>query len=157
MRLLQLKGDMPRLKNRPLSPHGLVRNWQTTLSENRHRPQSLAQRTYNVEQMSPWIQCLCMRLLRFDFTVSHIPGKSLITTDKLFKAPVAQRDDQYCTEKEIDLYIQHVLASLPASNTQLEQIRENQEEDKVCQTLKQCCNKDWPDRTRVPDALKPHW
>ena len=98
-----------------------------------------------------------MRLLRFDFTVSNVPGKSLITTDTLSRAPVAQQDDHYCTEEEIDLYIQHVLASLPASNTQLERIREKQEEDEVCQTLKQYCSEGWPDRTRVPDTLKPYW
>ena len=49
------------------------------------------------------------------------------------------------------------MASLPASNTQLERIREKQEEDEVCQTLKQYCSEGWPDRTRVPDALKPYW
>ena len=72
-----------------------------------------------------------MRLLRFDF--------SLITADTLFRAPVARQDDQYRTEEEIDLYVQHVSASLSASNTQFERIREKQE-DEVCQTLRQYCN-----------------
>ena len=83
--------------------------------------------------MSPRIQPLRrMRLLRFDFTVSHVPGKSLITADALSRAPVEQQDRQSITEEEIDLYVQHVFASLPASNTQLEQIKEKQEEDEVC-------------------------
>lgn len=81
--------------------------------------------------MSPQIQRLRMRLLRFDF--------SLITADTLFRAPVARQDDQYRTEEEIDLYVQHVSASLSASNTQFERIREKQE-DEVCQTLRQYCN-----------------
>ena len=98
--------------------------------------------------MSPQIQRLRMRLLRFDF--------SLITADTLFRAPVARQDDQYRTEEEIDLYVQHVSASLLASNTQFERIREKQE-DEVCQTLRQYCNEGWPDSTRVPDALKPYW
>ena len=98
--------------------------------------------------MSPQIQRLRMRLLRFDF--------SLITADTLFRAPVARQDDQYRTEEEIDLYVQHVSASLSASNTQFERIREKQE-DEVCQTLRQYCNEGWPDSTRVPDALKPYW
>ena len=73
--------------------------------------------------MSPQIQRLCLRLLRFDF--------SLITADTLFRAPVARQDDQYCSEEEIDLYVQHASASLSASNTQFERIREKQD-DKVC-------------------------
>ena len=64
-----------------------------------------------------------MRLLRFDFTVSHVPGKSLITADALSRAPVEQQDGQSSSEEEIDLYVQHVFASLPASNTQLERIK----------------------------------
>ena len=98
--------------------------------------------------MSPQIQRLRMRLLRVDF--------SLITADTLFRAPVARQDDQYRTEEEIDLYVQHVSASLSASNTQFERVREKQE-DEVCQTLRQYCNEGWPDSTRVPDALKPYW
>ena len=111
----------------------------------------------NLEEMSPRIQRLRMRLLRFTFTVSHVPGKSLIIADTLSRAPVAQQDDQNCTEEEMDLYVQYVLASIPASNTQFERIREKQEEDEVCRTLKQYYSEGWPDRTRVPDALKPYW
>ena len=96
-----------------------------------------------------------MRLLRFDFTVSHVPGKSLITADAQSRAPIEQQDGQSSTEEEIDLYVQHVFASLPASNTQLERIKEKQEVDEVCQKLKQYCSEGWPDRTRVPDVLKP--
>ena len=107
--------------------------------------------------MTPRIQQLRIRLLRFDFTVPHVPGKSLITPEALSRAPVEQKDGQSGTEEEIDLYVQHVLASLPASNTQLERIKENQVEDEVCQKLKQYCSEGWPDRTRVPGALKPYW
>ena len=80
-----------------------------------------------------------------------------LPADALSRAPVEQQDGQSSTEEEIDLYVQHVLASLPASNTQLERIKEKQEEDEVCQKLKQYCREGWPDRTRVPDALKPYW
>lgn len=71
--------------------------------------------------MSPRIQRLRMRLLRFDFTVSHIPGKSLITANVLSGAP----------EEEIDLCVQHVFASFSASNTQLERIEEQQQQVKT--------------------------
>ena len=97
------------------------------LIETDHKPLVPILGSKNLEEMSPRIQRLRMRLLRFTFTVSHVPGKSLITADTLSRAPVAQQDDQNCTEEEIDLYVQYVLASIPASNTQLERIRETQE------------------------------
>ena len=125
--------------------------------ETDHKPLVPILGSKNLEEMSPRIQRLRMRLLRFDFTVSHVPGKSLITADALSRAPVEQQDGQSSTEEEIDLYVQHVFASLPASNTQLERIKEKQEEDEVCQKLKQYCSEGWPERTRVPGALKPYW
>ena len=42
----------------------------------------------NLEEMSPRIQRLCMRLLRFDFSVSHVPGKHLSMADALSRAPI---------------------------------------------------------------------
>ena len=49
------------------------------------------------------------------------------------------------------------LLRLSVSNTQLERIREKREEEKVCRALKGYCSDGWPDRTPVPDALKPYW
>ena len=57
--------------------------------------------------MSPRIQRLRMRLLRFDFTVSHVPGKSLITANTLSRAPLTEPDEQegQDLEEKIDLYV----------------------------------------------------
>jgi len=96
--------------------------------ETDHKPLVSILGSKNLEEMSPRIQQLRMRLLRFNFTVSHVHGKSLITTDALSRAPVEQKDGESSAEEEIDLYVQHVLASLPAPNTQLEQIKEKQED-----------------------------
>ena len=54
--------------------------------ETDHKPLVPILGSKNLEEMSPRIQRLGMRLLRFDFTVSHVPGKSLITADALSRA-----------------------------------------------------------------------
>ena len=96
--------------------------------------------------MSPQIQRLRMRLLRFDF--------SLITADTLFRAPVAWQDDQCCIEEEIDC---PTCIGLPFGLQHTVWANQRKQEDEVCQTLRQYCNEGWPDSTRVPDALKPYW
>ena len=103
--------------------------------------------------MSPRIQRPRMRLLRFDFSISHVPGKHLSTTDALSRAPIVEetKENDPRSEEEINLYVHHIFNSLPASNTQLERIREKQAEDKVCQ-LKEYCGQGLPERPRVPDA-----
>ena len=60
--------------------------------ETDHKPLVPILGSKNLEEMSPRIQRLRMRLLRFDFTVSHVPGKSLLTADALSRAPVGRQD-----------------------------------------------------------------
>ena len=57
--------------------------------ETDHKPLFPILGSKNLVEMSPQIRCLRMHLLRFDFTMSHVPGKSLITADMLSRAPVA--------------------------------------------------------------------
>ena len=47
----------------------------------------------------------------------------------------------------------------PPSQPQTRSLSEQKKSKKktVCQKLKQYCSEGWPDRTRVPDALKPYW
>ena len=55
--------------------------------ETDRKPLVLILGSKNQQEMSLRIQRLRMRLLRFDFTVSHGSGKILITADTLFRAP----------------------------------------------------------------------
>ena len=108
------------------------------LVETDHNPLVPILGSKNLEEMSPRIQRLRMRVLRFDFSVSHVPGKHLSTADALSRAPIVEetKENDPRPEEENNLYVHHIFNSLPASNTQLERIREKQEEDEVCQALK---------------------
>ena len=48
-----------------------------------HKPLVPLLDTKNLDEMSPRIQGLRMGLLRFDSTISHVPGRELTTTDAL--------------------------------------------------------------------------
>ena len=58
-----------------------------------------------------------MRLLRFYFTISHVPGKDHSTADSLSRAPVmvsSFNDKQF--NQEITAYVNLVCDNLPASD-----------------------------------------
>ena len=69
-----------------------------------------------------------MRLMRYQFTICHIPGKDLVIADTLSRAPVC--DSDHCSsllEQEVDAYVRLVIGSLPATEKRLEDIRSHQE------------------------------
>ena len=79
--------------------------------------------------MPPGIQRLRMRLLRFGFSISHVPGKELTTADALSRASFKSRVKQ---EEEIKLYAENILLQLPASDNRLEEIATAQNEHPIC-------------------------
>ena len=99
-----------------------------------------------------------MRLPRFAYTISHIPGKELTVANALSRAPVSNPTsaDSQCNE-DIEAYVNLVLESFPATEKQLKPIQNAQKEDAVCTQLCKYCEKGGPDKNLVPNPLKPYF
>ena len=72
----------------------------------------------------------------------YVPGKNLTVADTLSRAPVSKSttsDDELRTE--VETFVRAVMQSLPATEKRLEEIRQAQEEDEICQWLKVYCEK----------------
>ena len=74
----------------------------------------------------------------FQYTISHIAGKSTVISDTLSRAPIiCEQPNQeelscYETEKFVDL----VIDSLPGTDTRIQEIIKKQSADQVCKSLK---------------------
>lgn len=124
--------------------------------ETDHKPLVPLLGSKNLDEMPPRIQRLRLRLLKYQFTISHVPGKNLVLADTLSRAPLKADQGRFMQE-EIDLYVDSILAQLPASDKRLQEIKVRQEEDEVCRKLAEYCEDSWPDRHRLPSAVKPYW
>lgn len=94
-----------------------------------------------------------MRLMRFHFKeITHVPGKQLYLADTLSRM---QRKHQTThptiREEEMNIYIASVLNTLPISDTNLQQVKEAEDEDEVCKNIKAYCLEGWPDKHTVND------
>ena len=94
-----------------------------------------------------------MRLMRFHFKeITHVPGKQLYLADTLSRM---QRKHQTThptiREEEMNIYIASVLKTLPISDTNLQQVKEAEDEDEVCKNIKAYCLEGWPDKHTVND------
>jgi hypothetical protein len=57
----------------------------------------------------------------------------------------------------MDAFFETIIDLLPVLDKKLKEIIEAQEEDEVCEKVKQYCLEGWPDKHVVPDAAKSYW
>ena len=88
--------------------------------ETDHKPLVPLFSTKLIDELPLRIQRFRLRLMRYDFTVSHVPGKNLMTADTLSRAPLGEGmldcDELHNQEelrKEAEAYVQAVLICLP--------------------------------------------
>lgn len=102
--------------------------------ETDHKPLVTLLGTKNLDELSARVQRFRMRLMRFTYSITYIPGKNLTVADTLSRAPVlmsSASDDE--VRAEVETFVRAVMQSLPATEQRLEEIRQAQDEDEICQ------------------------
>lgn len=99
----------------------------------------------DLNELPPRIQRLRMRLMRYRYTISHVPGKNMATADVLSRAPQKGLTDTHL-ETDLNLYVNMVMDSLPATEKRLQEIKEHQDRDEILREIKRYCREGWPDR-----------
>ena len=132
---------------------------KSTVAETDHKPLAPLLTTRTLDEVPPRVQQLRMHLMHFHFKeVNHVPGKEMYIADAL-SSMQSENTNRMVTvpEEEKNIYVDSVLDSLPVSDMKLMEIKEAQDEDPVCQQIKNYCLEGWPDKFRLNDALKPYW
>ena len=110
---------------------------KTVHTETDHKPlvSLLGQKT--LDKLPPRIQRFRMRLMRFRYGISHVPGKDLITTDTLSRAPVveSQQPEDKSFQDECQAYVNAVMSALPVTDKRLLEIKQAQADDATCQIV----------------------
>ena len=79
----------------------------------------------NLDDLPLHVQRFRLRMMRFKFTISHVPGKDLLMADALSRAPCSEaREEDLLFEKETGAYVCLSSGAEPASNR--EAVRANQ-------------------------------
>lgn len=112
---------------------------------------------YNINEAPPRIQRFLLQLQKYDFNVNYIPGKDLILSDTLSRAP-SGIDTSEINEEEITAQINTIVSSLPVSTCRMNQIKEETNQDPTMLKLITMVQTGWPDdRSLVPDEIKPYF
>jgi transposase InsO family protein len=123
-----------------------------------HKPLVPLFSTKDLEELPVRVQRFRMRMMRFNFTISHVPGNELTIADALSRAPVSTSSvEDQSLQSETTAYINLVVESIPATEKRLQEIRELQEKDPVCQKLAGFCRSGWPEKRTLSADLKPYF
>ena len=129
---------------------------KTIQIETDHKPlvSLLGQKT--LDELPPRIQRFTMRLMRFRYGISHVPGKDLITADTLSLAPVveSQQPEDKSFQDECQAYVNAVMSALPVTDKRLLEIKQAQADDATCQNIQEFCMHGWPDKAKLGSEEK---
>lgn len=88
-------------------------------------------------------QRLLMRLMRFNLTAVHVPGKQLVVADALSRSPLSH-DTESETDQQVKAYVEAVVTNKPVSLDKLGEIREATANDAELQSVTACIRNGWP-------------
>ncbi|GBN39601.1 hypothetical protein AVEN_222848-1 [Araneus ventricosus] len=111
----------------------------------------------NLDDLSLRLQRMKLRMMKFSYTIVHIPGKELFAADALSRNPQKVPYKREELEAEIDAFIQMITSSLPASSRRLDELRVAQLKDETCQKLTDYVLKGWPSKKEVDTLCAPYW
>ena len=111
--------------------------------------------TKSLEELPLCVQQFRMRMMHFDFTISHVPGKELTIADTLSRAPASSSPADMELEQEATAYVNSVVENFPATEQRLQEIRECQQADTTCQKIVKYCKSGWPEKGALPSDVKP--
>ena len=91
----------------------------------------------SLDLLPPRILQFRLRLIRFQYTIHHVPGKTLYTADMQSRAPIQEfsETDISLTPEETEKFVQVLIASLPANQDRLDDYSKAQTEDRICSKL----------------------
>lgn len=112
-----------------------------------------------LDALPPRIQRFRMRLMRYSYKISHVPGKSLWIADTLSRAPLPAGKENMDEElmESTNIYVDNIMDHLPASQSFLDNLRQLLKSDSVCASVMRMCQDWWPDSGRCMGVEKLYW
>ena len=126
------------------------------LFETNYKPLVLLLGSKRLGSLSPRVLCFHLCLTRFQYSICHVPGKTLqYMADTLSRAPINMFTQEITSDTK--MFVQSVISTLPATNDYLNAYRIAQLKDHTCSQLIQFCDSGWPNRNDLKGDLSKYW
>ena len=111
----------------------------------------------NFNELPLRLQRFRLRMIRYSFSISHVSGKHLTVADSLSRATSTDpgpTDREF--QRETTFYVSSILSYIPATETRVAEIKEHQQEDRICRQLTEFCLTQWPQKQDLSPELRPY-
>lgn len=110
----------------------------------------------DLEELPVRVHRFQMRMMRFNYTISHVPGKELTIADSLSRAPVSKTSttDQRL-QSEVTSYVHLVVGNLPQQINSYRRSK-NTRRKTLCVRASEFCKSGWPEKRKLSAELKPY-
>ena len=106
---------------------------------------------------------MLLQLQRYTLDVKYTPGRLMYLADTLSRAHPEHHDPNHDQEskdleEEMEVMVHELVATKPASDEKVVELKEATAKDKTLQSLLRVIREGWPDHRRsLPEELRPYW
>ena len=119
-----------------------------------HKPLVSLLGTKHLDDLPPRIPHFRLRLMQFDYMISHVPGKLLYTAETLSRSPQeCLAPDEQLAELTEEQMTTTTTNQFPTTTSSLETYQQAQKEDPMCSQLIAFCQTKWPNKRMLPQQL----
>ena len=108
----------------------------------------------NLDELPLRVQRFRLRVVRYSFSISHVPGKTLQWPTHYLELPVSSHE---ILQGDVAFYVSAILSYLPATEKQVAEIKSHQHQGSVCKQLIEFCMTQWPERKDLSDEVRPYY
>ena len=129
------------------------------LIETDHNPLVPILNNKSLVDMSPRIQEMRMKLLKYSFTAKHVKGKDMEDADALSRAPHEKPSEKDTIRvNEVEAFVSQVVKSMPVTTPYFEKIKKHTLKDMELQNVMKTMKNGWPhSRKECKKEVQPYW
>ena len=123
-----------------------------------HKPLIPILNSKQIVDMSPRIQEMRLKLLKYTFTAEHVPGTKMEDADALSRAPHMHPSPEDTIDEDVAYHIQEVIKQMPTTTSYLKKVIQATKMDNQLQNLASIMSQGWPrSKQECPLEIQSFW
>ena len=109
-------------------------------------------------KVSPRLQCLLLRLQKYEVNITYVPGKYMYVADTLSRAYLDEPPSEQELSDDMEIIVHSLVERLPLTKEKLAQMKAATAQDEILQMLSKVARNGWPShKSKLPASVAYYW